>query len=43
MKGKLIKVDFTKRGKDLRELKKNRQVEKNYERVEARIRKIVNN
>ncbi len=43
MKAKIIKVDFTPRGKSLREMIKTRQREKNYKRTEDKIRRIVNN
>lgn len=35
---KILKVNFTKRGKDLHKLKKERQEEKYWEKIENRIR-----
>ncbi len=43
MKAKIINVDFTQRGKDLRVMKKERKKEKHYEKIENRIRKILAN
>lgn len=39
---KIIRVDFSKRGKDLRELEKIRKEDLAQERIEERIRKTVN-
>jgi hypothetical protein len=38
MKQKVIRVDFSKRGRDLRALKKDREEEKFWEKIEERIK-----
>lgn len=41
MKAKIIQVDFTKRGKDLRNLQKERKEEKKEVLIENRIRQAI--
>lgn len=38
MKQKIIRVDFSKRGRDLRDLKKDREEERFWEKIEKRIK-----